>query len=72
MNQVKNRLQALGLVDRAIASTTDDELAAVRLHLTHEGFDSADSVMLHRVSEGWPKIVSALKTWLESPKAPQE
>lgn len=50
----------------------DPELAAVRLHLTHEGFDSADSVMLHRVSEGWPKIVSALKTWLESPKAPQE
>jgi len=28
VNQVKNRLQALGLVDRAIASTTDDELAA--------------------------------------------
>lgn len=28
MNQVKNRLQALGLVDRALSNTPDDELAA--------------------------------------------
>ena len=28
MNQVKNRLQALGLVDRAFANTTDEELTA--------------------------------------------
>ena len=28
VNQVKNRLQALGLVDRAFANTTDDELNA--------------------------------------------
>ena len=28
MNQVKNRLQALGLLDRSIAATTDDELTA--------------------------------------------
>jgi hypothetical protein len=29
VNQVKNRLQALGLVDRAFANTSDDELATV-------------------------------------------
>lgn len=28
MNQVKNRLQALGLIDRAFQSTSDDELTA--------------------------------------------
>ncbi|WP_093840106.1 ArsR/SmtB family transcription factor [Streptomyces aidingensis] len=38
----------------------------VKLTITHDGFDSPDSRMLHSVSGGWVMILSALKTLLET------
>ncbi|MCT2594452.1 metalloregulator ArsR/SmtB family transcription factor [Streptomyces sp. N2-109] len=40
----------------------------VKLTLTHDGFDSADSKMLEGVSGGWVMILSSLKTMLEGGK----
>jgi hypothetical protein len=37
----------------------------VRLTVTHDGLEP-DSEMFHSVSFGWPAVVSALKTWLET------
>lgn len=37
----------------------------VKLTITHDGFDSPDSKMLHAVSSGWVMILSNLKTVLE-------
>lgn len=45
MNQVKNRLQALGLVDRAFQSTTDDELAAAVEQLGDEHRDAMNELV---------------------------
>lgn len=50
--------------------TFDIEPAAVpemgvKLTITHDGFDSSDSEMLHAVSSGWVMILSNLKTVLE-------
>ncbi len=36
----------------------------VRLRVTHEPLE-ADSDMLHRIREGWPKVLSSLKSLLE-------
>lgn len=47
-------------------SAAADMPDAVRLELTHDGFDSPDSVMLNAIAEGWPIIISALKTHLEA------
>ena len=37
----------------------------VRLTVTHDELEP-DSEMFHSVSFGWPAVVSALKTWLET------
>lgn len=51
---------------RFYMSTPADLPDAVRLELIHDGFDSPYSVMLNAVAEGWPLIMSALKTHLEN------
>lgn len=38
-----------------------------RLVLTHVGFDERNETW-HQVSAGWPRALSALKTWLETGK----
>ncbi|WP_420098327.1 SRPBCC domain-containing protein [Corynebacterium sp.] len=43
----------------------DDVLTGTMLTLRHTGFDSAESVMLQGVSDGWVFFVSSLKTYLE-------
>ncbi|MGH9019539.1 MAG: SRPBCC family protein [Acidimicrobiales bacterium] len=43
----------------------DRELTVTRLTLTHTGFDEA-SVVLAAVREGWPPILSSLKSLLET------
>ena len=45
VNQVKNRLQSLGLVDRAFASATDDELAAALDALGDEHRDAVEEIV---------------------------
>ena len=45
VNQVKNRLQSLGLVDRAFASVTDDELAAALDALGDEHRDAVEEIV---------------------------
>lgn len=45
MNQVKNRLQALGLIDRAFQSTTDDELSGAIDALGEEHRDAMDELV---------------------------
>lgn len=45
MNQVKNRLQALGLLDRALANASDDELVAARDALDDEHRDAFDELI---------------------------
>ncbi len=45
MNQVKNRLQALGLIDRAFQSTTDDELDGAIEALGDEHRDAIDELL---------------------------
>lgn len=47
MNQAKSRLQALGLVDRALSATSDDELAALVAGLSEE-----HSEALERLASG--------------------
>ncbi|CAM5392263.1 Metalloregulator ArsR/SmtB family transcription factor OS=Streptomyces rimosus subsp. rimosus (strain ATCC / DSM 40260 / JCM 4667 / NRRL 2234) OX=1265868 GN=SRIM_033320 PE=3 SV=1 [Streptomyces rimosus subsp. rimosus] len=37
----------------------------MKLTITHDGFDSADSKMLEGVSGGWIMMLSELKTILE-------
>jgi hypothetical protein len=44
VNQVKNRLQALGLVDRAFTSTTDDELTGAIDALGEEHREAVDEL----------------------------
>jgi hypothetical protein len=51
VNQVKNRLQALGLLDRAIAATSDDELASAVEALDDEHRDA-----LQQVVKGEPTV----------------
>lgn len=45
VNQVKNRLQSLGLVDRAFAATTDDELTAALEALGDEHRDAVEELI---------------------------
>ena len=45
MNQVKNRLQSLGLLDRAFAGTSDDELAAAVDALNDEHRTAVDEMV---------------------------
>jgi len=45
VNQVKNRLQALGLIDRAFAAATDEEIAAVVEALGEEHRDAVDELV---------------------------
>lgn len=45
VNQVKNRLQALGLVDRAVSAATDDELAGAIDALGDEHRDATDELV---------------------------
>lgn len=45
MNQAKSRLQALGLVDRALAATTDDELAALVAALSEEHTEAIERLV---------------------------
>lgn len=45
MNQVKNRLQALGLVERALNATSDDELAAAIDALSDEHRTAVDELI---------------------------
>ena len=45
MNQVKNRLQALGLLDRSFASATDDELVAAVEALDDEHREALTEVL---------------------------
>jgi uncharacterized protein YndB with AHSA1/START domain len=40
-----------------------------KLTITHDGFDSHESKMLHAVSSGWVMILSSLKTLLEQEPA---
>ena len=43
--------------------------AMVKLTVVHDDFD-ADSIAVGMVSEGWPRVVSALKTMLETQDLP--
>jgi hypothetical protein len=45
VNQVKSRLQALGLLDRAFANATDDELVAARDALDDDHRDALDQLV---------------------------
>jgi hypothetical protein len=45
VNQVKNRLQALGLLDRSIGATTDDELTAAIEALDDEHRDALEQLL---------------------------
>lgn len=45
MNQVKSRLQALGLLDRALTAMSDDELVAARDALTEEHREAFDQLV---------------------------
>ena len=45
VNQVKSRLQALGLLDRAFANTSDEELIAARDALDDEHRDAIDQLV---------------------------
>lgn len=45
MNQVKNRLQALGLLDRTFANTTDDELAGAIAALGDDHREALDELL---------------------------
>ncbi len=45
VNQVKSRLQALGLLDRSFAAATDDELAAARDALGDEHREALDELV---------------------------
>jgi hypothetical protein len=52
VNQVKNRLQALGLLDRSFASASDDELEAAVAALDDEHRDALDEVVKGDVDAG--------------------
>lgn len=56
VNQVKNRLQALGLLDRAFANATDDELAASIAVLGDEHREALDELL---GGESDPELVRA-------------
>lgn len=45
VNQVKNRLQSLGLIERALANTSDDELAGALEALSDEHRDAIDELV---------------------------
>jgi hypothetical protein len=45
VNQVKNRLQALGLVDRAFSAATDEELSSALEALGEEHRDAVDEIV---------------------------
>jgi uncharacterized protein YndB with AHSA1/START domain len=40
----------------------------VRLTVTHDDFDE-DSVVLDKITEGWPSVLSSLKSYLETGRA---
>ena len=46
----------------------EDTKGSIKLTITHES-EAADSKMIVAVSGGWPKILSNLKTWLETGEA---
>jgi len=56
----------LGAETRSRATFEIEDLGPlVKLTVVHDGFDP-DSTMVTMVSEGWPKVLSALKTLLET------
>ena len=59
-------LATLAAARRTTATIEIEPLAGmVKLTVVHDGFD-ADSTMISMVSEGWPQILSALKTLMET------
>ena len=40
----------------------------VRLTVTHDDFDEG-SVVLEKITEGWPSVLSSLKSYLETGRA---
>lgn len=59
MNQVKSRLQALGLLDRTISNATDDELAAAVDALADEHREALDQLV---AGESTPEAIRAAIT----------
>ena len=49
----------------------EDQQSMVKLIVMHE-MDDADGLVLSMVSTGWPKVLAALKTLLETGRAPSE
>ena len=47
-----------------VAFDIEESKGVVRLSVTHDGFDK-DSVVLEAIREGWPALLSSLKTFLE-------
>ncbi|PIE33557.1 MAG: hypothetical protein CSA55_01905 [Ilumatobacter coccineus] len=45
MNQVKNRLKSLGLIDRAFGAASDDELIAARDQLVDDHLDAFEEIV---------------------------
>lgn len=51
-----------------VAFTIDKPHGIVRLSVVHDGFDSG-SIVFEAVREGWPPLLSSLKTFLETGEA---
>ena len=48
-----------------VTFTIDKYHGVVRLRVVHEGFE-ADSIVLEAIRDGWPSLLSSLKTYLET------
>jgi DNA-binding transcriptional ArsR family regulator/uncharacterized protein YndB with AHSA1/START domain len=64
---IDDELLATLAAERRTTATFEIEAldGMVKLTVVHDGFD-ADSTMISMVSEGWPQILSALKTLMET------
>jgi DNA-binding transcriptional ArsR family regulator/uncharacterized protein YndB with AHSA1/START domain len=68
----KDRQEAVAAEPRSTATfVIEDDQPMVKLTVTHETAD-ADSVILSLVSGGWPSVLAALKTLMETGRAPSE
>jgi uncharacterized protein YndB with AHSA1/START domain len=60
----EDRLKFASETRSRVVFDIDKTNGVVRLSLTHDGFD-ADSVVLEAIRDGWPALLSSLKTFLE-------
>jgi hypothetical protein len=48
-----------------VAFDIEKEMGVVSLKVVHDGFE-ADSVVFEAIRDGWPPLLSSLKTFLET------